>query len=260
MFRYPGGKTKLKKQIRDSIKGYYDKYDCWVDCRYVEPFFGGGAIGRELFPHIKKIAINDYDIGVAMFWHSVINNHEELCDLVKEFIPTIDKFYEFKKFFLDKELRNEVLKNEKCSFVETGFMKMALHQISFSGLGVMSGGPLGGNKQQSKYKIDCRWNPSYIVKKVIKYHNVLCRNDIFRNTCCYDDFYVFLKKVIDKGDSFIYLDPPYYDKGPELYQFHFEEKKHKKLANFLEEIDVPWLLSYDCVEEIRELYSWAEMK
>jgi len=47
--------------------------------------------------------------------------------------------------------------------LDVGFKKLAIHQISYSGLGTKSGGPLGGKSQESIYKIDCRWSPKHIV-------------------------------------------------------------------------------------------------
>lgn len=260
MFRYPGGKSKLKKKIARIIGSYYYVEDCYETCCYVEPFFGGGAIGRELFNITSKVAINDYDIGVASFWHSIINSPDEMCNYVLKFKPSVEHFYEYKSIFLQENLRSIVLDEKKYPISYVGFMKMALHQISFSGLGVKSGGPLGGASQKSKYKIDCRWNPEYIKKKILKYHHKLKEINIFNNTCGYDDFFCFIEKVLNNYDqNFIYLDPPYYKKGPELYQFFFNGAQHKKLAKLLRKINCPWLLSYDYSEEIRELYKWAEI-
>ena len=49
--------------------------------------------------------------------------------------------------------------DDRGRIVDIGFKKLAIHQISYSGLGTMSGGPLGGAGQKSQYKIDCRWSP-----------------------------------------------------------------------------------------------------
>ena len=54
-----------------------------------------------------------------------------------------------------------------------GFMKIAVHQLSYSGLGLRSGGPLGGRSQASPYKIDCRWSPEYIYKKMMATRDIL---------------------------------------------------------------------------------------
>lgn len=57
---------------------------------------------------------------------------------------------------------------------------------------------------------------------------------------------------------FIYLDPPYYDKGPELYKFSMSHDDHVRLANALRNCKASWVLSYDDTKVIRELYSWAK--
>ncbi len=260
MFRYPGGKSRLKKKIVSIIESYYCNNSCYVSCRYVEPFMGGGSVGRQLFDLVQSVAINDYDIGIAAFWHSLINSPKKLCSFVRDFEPTVEAFYEFKNIFLDENLRDIVLNKQRYSLSYLGFMKIALHQISFSGLGVKSGGPLGGANQKSKYKIDCRWNSKNIENNIWKYSHKLSRIDIFNNTCLFDDFYVFVENVLKHSDqNFIYLDPPYYRKGPELYQFYFEVEHHKKMADMLRGINCPWLLSYDGVEEIREMYDWAKI-
>jgi DNA adenine methylase len=60
---------------------------------------------------------------------------------------------------------------------------------------------------------------------------------------------VFTRSV----DGFIYLDPPYFDKGKELYRHQIN---HVALAAVLRNMD-NWLLSYDAAEEVRELYNFA---
>jgi site-specific DNA-adenine methylase len=63
MIRYPGGKSKLShiiiSKIRQKIGFMDDKKDT-----YVEPFFGGGSIGLEIFKSgiISKICINIKDV------------------------------------------------------------------------------------------------------------------------------------------------------------------------------------------------------
>jgi len=258
MFRYPGGKSKLKKKIAPMIISYIYRDEDYRSCCYIEPFLGGGSVGRGLFDRIHKLAINDFDIGVAAFWDTVINNPDELCDLVGNFKPTTEDFYKFKSIFLQDNLRDMVLIKNKYSLPYLGFMKMALHQISYSGLGVKSGSPLGGINQASAYKIDCRWSPKYLENNIWKLHKKLKNKDIFGKTCFHDDFCVFIDNVLEQSDhNFIYLDPPYYEKGPELYQFSFDVDDHNRLAEKLKTVNCPWLLSYDCSEEIREIYDWA---
>jgi len=242
-FRYPGGKKKLKEQIVPKLirlsKG------C---SQYVEPFMGGGSITVEILKKfsIFKYWLNDIDVGISSLWNSIIFNPAELKKLVISFIPSTEKFYEYKEYFL----------NDPLPSVDTGFKKIALHQISYSGLGVKSGGPLGGRNQLSKYTIGCRWSPYYICKQIDYFHNLLYplhKNIIISNL---DFEQLFINNPLK---SVYYLDPPYYVKGSELYQHSFLIEDHERLANLLKKTEHNWLLSYDDCPEIRELYSWAKI-
>ena len=57
--------------------------------------------------------------------------------------------------------------------------------------------------------------------------------------------------------SLLYLDPPYYVKGNDLYQHGFTVDDHRRLADALRETEHAWVLSYDDCPEIRRLYEWA---
>ncbi len=252
-FRYPGGKSKLRNQITNKL----NLLSTEKGLEYREPFFGGGSIGLRLLQDkadLSKIWVNDFDPGVASLWTSLIRHPDQLKFWVKKFTPSVAKFDEFKN---ELTQNNPVLNTEK-QIVEFGFKKLAIHQISYSGLGTKSGGPLGGRDQKSDYKIDCRWSPDYICKKIdalnIKFKKLSVRND-----CCTQlDFSDLINDT--KMDALIYLDPPYYDKGNDLYQCGFQEKDHIRLADCLKKTKHKWLLSYDDCKEVRDLYKWANIE
>jgi DNA adenine methylase len=54
----------------------------------------------------------------------------------------------------------------------------------------------------------------------------------------------------------IYLDPPYYVKGRDLYYDFYQHEDHKNVATFVAKklIRQRWVVSYDNVRPIRELY------
>lgn len=69
----------------------------------------------------------------------------------------------------------------------------------------------------------------------------------------------FLKDLKGKG-KFVYLDLPYYVKGKSLYLDYYSEKDHYLLAKYLKSTNkFKWILSYDNVEAIRNLYSDYEL-
>ena len=253
-FRYPGGKRKLTSQIMPTIEKLHKERS---GNGYSEPFFGGGAVGIEFMKNrneIDSISINDKDIGLSCLWTCVIKYPEELKRKILRFKPSIDGYYAAKIKLLAVEERDE--DNAFC--LQYGFMKLAIHQISYSGLGTKSGGPLGGKEQKSKCKIDSRWSPLTICKKIDALHAMFASKSIAKNSCTCLDF----EEVIARQDSntLMYLDPPYYAKGNALYQHGFLEEDHRRLANLLNDSNAPWVLSYDDCETIRELYEWANIQ
>jgi DNA adenine methylase len=158
-----------------------------------------------------------------------------------EYRPKVEDFYEF---------RNDLLNDRGDAF-----KKLVIHQISYSGLGTKSGGPLGGKKQKSKYKIDCRWSAEYICKEIDMSHRLLNK---FETKLSSQDFSVLLQDT--DSSMLIYLDPPYYVKGNELYSVQFSEDDHERLADMLKEVKCKWVLSYDKNDRVLELYKWARIE
>jgi DNA adenine methylase len=263
-FRYPGGKSKLRNQIVSRL----DTITNGNNIEYREPFFGGGSIGLKVLQDntlIKKLWINDKDLGISCLWTSLIQCPDLLKKLVKKFKPSIQKFDDFKTKLTASELPEPKTHDEIAEF---GFMKLAIHQISYSGLGTMSGGPLGGRKKENvagrgmtdevKYPIDCRWSPDYICKKIDQLHAKMLGLSIRNNRCTCLDFADVINDT--QNDAVIYLDPPYFVKGNDLYQHGFTEKDHYRLAVALKNTKHQWVLSYDDCPEIRKLYQWAKIE
>lgn len=243
-FRYPGGKSKLAKQILPKI---HNGFHVGSGCRgYREPFFGGGSIGLKVAEHdLSSLWINDYDFGIYSIWYSVINRYKELKSLINSFSPSVDQFYVIK----EKLSSSDTILNWKDDVLLYGFYKIVIHQLSYSGLGTKSGGPLGGKDQKSKYDISCRWSPKHMCKKIDDYNSILSSKHV-KVTCC-----DFSELLMDTDGSLIYLDPPYYKKGNELYQFSFSQEDHVRLSKLLLNIKTPWILSYDDCPEIEDMYS-----
>ena len=61
-------------------------------------------------------------------------------------------------------------------------------------------------------------------------------------------------------DLFIYLDPPYVEKGSSLYKNSFEMKDHISLCNAIKELDNKWFVTYDNNDLIKDLYSEYTLK
>jgi len=240
LFRYPGGKSKLIKQIiklsEDSIRN---------SSIYIEPFFGGGSIGLyvlENYNNIEHFILNDKDSDLVNLWNGVINVPQELIKLIEEYIPSVESFYKFKE-----ELENGLEKDLLLS----GFKKLAVQQLSYSGLGCKAGGPIGGVSQKSDYKVDCRWSPKYLKKNILRFHELFLKRGV------YEIFNVDFKDCLINNnykEVFSYLDPPYYVKGNDLYVNGFTTKDHETLGKILKDHKGNWALSYDKADFIEGLY------
>lgn len=247
LIRYPGGKGKLRKQI---LKYFPYEMTCPLVAQsarwsYHEPFMGSGEMAFTLMedlPPSTRIFLSDVDYHLICLWQSVKNCPDELIGKIRSFTPAAAKFYEFKEQDGSRDMDP----------VRAGFQKLALHRMSFSGLGYMAGGPLGGRNQNSDlYRVDCRWNVNRICRLVLKIHKLMSKFD------CLDistgSFDKNLAKMTSR--SFAYLDPPYYVKGPELYRYSMDDAMHLKLRDVLMISPGHWVLSYDDAPIIRELYS-----
>lgn len=68
LVKYRGGKSRELSEFRQFIPNEYE--------RYIEPFFGGGAVFFDLEP--EHAIINDINTKLMNFYAEVRNNYDEL--------------------------------------------------------------------------------------------------------------------------------------------------------------------------------------
>lgn len=68
----------------------------------------------------------------------------------------------------------------------------------------------------------------------------------------------FIEKILLKTDKerlFVFLDPPYYKQGKNLYTNFFQYKDHENLSVTIKKMDdYFWIMTYDNEPEILEIY------
>jgi DNA adenine methylase len=237
--RYPGGKAKLAGFIKSLLE-----QNQLLDGEYVEPYAGGAAIGLELLFHeyVSRIHINDVSKPIHAFWKSVLDHTEDLCRLVVKTPLTVAAW--------DKQKR--ILGNA-CNHgtVELGFATFFLNRTNRSG--ILNGGIIGGRDQTGPWKIDARFNVKELVRRI---ESIARMRNRIRLT--QQDALIFLKAGVSKwpAETLVYLDPPYYEKGRDLYYDFYEHEDHEGVADFITEniVRQRWIVSYDNVKPIRELY------
>lgn len=251
LIRYPGSKEKLAKKIISHFP-WEMSFPLWMDrnhWEYREPFFGAGAIGLKILAMLPPSCtawINDKDYALICLWQVVLNDIDNLIEKIGGCEPTVDKFYKYREEDGKKDLDP----------LELGFRKLVLHQTSFSGLGYKSGGPLGGRNQNNPfYTVGCRWSKANLIHNAVESHKILRGVANLKITC--KDF----EELIDnRSGVFLYLDPPYIEKGEDLYKYNMSHDDHVRLCRLLQSTPNNWVLSYDDHPIIRKLYSsWTKI-
>ena len=92
-----------------------------------------------------------------------------------------------------------------------------------------------------------------LINKIYEYRNQI---DVTNENA--EDFIKRIDQYYD--DLFIYLDPPYVEKGSSLYKNSFEMKDHISLCNAIKELDNKWFVTYDNNDLIKDLYSEYTLK
>jgi Site-specific DNA methylase len=237
--RYPGGKAKLAEYVKSLMTA-----NRLIDGEYVEPYAGGSAIALELLFHeyVSRIHINDISRPVHAFWKSILEDTEEFCRLVLKKPLTVAQWDKQKKVLCNPDDHGHV---------ELGFAMFFLNRTNRSG--ILNAGIIGGRDQTGPWKIDARYNAKELVRRIDAIARMRDRIKLTRQ-----DALKFLKAGISRWpkETLIYLDPPYYVKGRDLYYDFYEHKDHKRIADFINgsAIQQKWIVSYDNVEPIRELY------
>lgn len=233
--RYPGGKAFLFPFFDDVIKE-----NGLEKITYVEPFAGGAgaALALLLSEKVDRIVINDLDKAIYAFWKSAIFDSAKF---IKKIHSTPVTIKEWKK-------QKAVYSNPKAGRFELGFATFFLNRTNTSG--ILDGGPIGGIKQKGEYKINARFNKEKLAERIYRVSLYKNKISIFNK-----DGLELINNYLNKKNTFIYLDPPYFEKGSSLYLNHYKKENHEALAKKLNQNpDAFWLLTYDNKKEIKSLY------
>lgn len=240
--RYPGGKTKISPLVKLIIEKLQ------INGTYIEPFAGGAGVALNLLFDgvIENIIINDYDKAIYSFWRAIKEDGWKFIDLIEKTPINIDEWKKQKQIYLDS----------KCYSVELAFAAFYLNRTNRSG--ILTAGPIGGYKQDGNYKIDVRFNKEKMIRKISNIIEKKKNISVFNK-----DIRSFISNVIPKYDNnaFVYFDPPYYNKGQQLYKNFLNSVDHQEIAKSIREnLHCPWIVSYDNVEDIKRMYDGYLLK
>jgi DNA-methyltransferase len=239
--RYPGGKSRLVVFIKSIIEQNYLKGGT-----YIEPFSGGAAIALALAidGYMERIVINDYDRSIYAFWYSILHYTDAFIDKIRNTPLSLKEWHTQRIIQLDKQ---------NTDLFDLGFSTFFLNRTNRSG--ILKAGVIGGLNQTGPYKIDARYNKEKLIERIriIAQHK---NKFILHNENAINLLHRY-RNISRK--NLIYLDPPYYEKGRELYVNFFKESDHIELSKTIQQRDnMNWVITYDNHSFINNLYTNAK--
>ena len=183
---------------------------------------------------VDYVILHDADRGVSGFWAIALRYPNVFIEKIKSVELSVEEW----------ERQRELYRNGNC--LEAGFAAFYLNRVNYSG--ILSANPIGGLDQSGKNKIDARFNREELIKKI---ETLATKRDRVGVTA--QSFQYFIP-AFDKTPTLLYVDPPYWKQGDKLYPCRMKRAEHVLLRDLLAASESPWILSYDDVPEIRELY------
>ncbi|ERT60780.1 DNA adenine methylase [Megasphaera vaginalis (ex Srinivasan et al. 2021)] len=242
ILRYPGGKTQLAKFVEHLI--HLNNLNSPIYC---EPFSGGSGVSMELLlsNKVDSIILNDYDVAIYSVWYAVLHESERLIHDILTTPITMTEWIN------QKSIYDKLRENQTYDY-RLAFSTLFLNRTNRAG--IITGGPIGGYEQNSKYKLNCRFNKDALAKKVA---DISAQRDRIRLYML--DAKELIHNVllnISPKYLFTFFDPPYYTQGQLLYKNSFKHDDHVFLYNAIREMDLyHWITTYDHCDKIAEIYS-----
>lgn len=243
--RYPGSKVR----ITEMVAGLLER-NLLVGSHLYEPFAGGAAVSIGLLTagFVPSATWIERDPMIYAFWRITKEQPEALIDRMMRGKVTLPAW---KRMLAMRAVKRPT----KANMLELGYAGLFFNRTCFSG--IVGAGPIGGMTQSSPYKIDCRFNKKDLAESIRKCSVVLQKVDIV-----FGDGIAYLKENCLRmaPHSVVYIDPPYVTNGHKLYRHHFSNEQHELLADAVNDLRVPWLMSYDNHDLIRDLYVGEQAK
>lgn len=238
--RYPGGKTSLAPVMSAVMDA-----NGLTSPLIAEPYAGGAGASLSLLfsERVSSILINDFDYRIFSFWWSVLNETDRFLEKVRKISLSIREW---------KNQRAIYRNARKHKRFDVGFASFYLNRTNRSGI-LINGGPIGGFAQRSEWGLDARFTRPALadrIERIAAYRDRIETSNLDALT-----FVHSVTKKYSNKELFLYLDPPYYEKGRELYFSYYGHEDHVAVGKGLRlSRHLNWIVTYDDVPAIREIY------
>ena len=224
-FRYPGG----KHYAIDLLRPFWEAVP---HDEYREPFAGGATVFFNK-PPVKFNWLNDLDHEL-MIAYRIMSDPVQRAQLIGLVSAEVASKERWKEMFLF----------QPRTALEVAYKYFYLNRTSFSGKLVS---PAWGYRPKRSLPPE-RWheriNP--------------CGEKLENVTTTTGDFTEVISAPAREKSVLMYVDPPYFAPPKKKhYRNGFELEDHQRLSNRLRETNHKFFLTYDDVDEVRQLYHWA---
>lgn len=236
LLKWAGGKTQLLQELLPKLPKKYG--------RFIEPFFGGGALYFAVQPSAAVIA--DSNPELVNLYQSVASNVDKVIACLAQHKNTEEEFYkvrsqDWRKLTPEKAAARTIFINRTCF--------NGLYRVNKSGQ---------FNVPYGKYV-----NPRILDEGGLRSASIV----LSRSTILCGDYKEVLRDYARPGD-FVFLDPPYlpisaYSDFKRYTKEQFYEEDHRELAaeiNRLHELGCHVILTNSNHPLVHELYGRYEMQ
>lgn len=237
LLRYPGGKSRLVNFVATQLRPDRCR-------RLVSPFAGGGSVELALLKagYVDELILNDLDSALMALYETTLYHPVELIDRLKN-VQVTPKLAQQAKLIITSGQFSGISRGDLAWYY------LVNNRTSYSG--IYNAGLLGG---QNIDKLLARWRPRELIRRVRE--QTAMRNHI---TLLNQPAEQVIDQYAYGRSTTFYIDPPYIAKGPELYQYHFDDHaQHLQLIQQLQSLvnegsgnDV--LLFYDNDDWLKQL-------
>jgi DNA adenine methylase len=233
--RYPGGKWRLAGCFERVIASNFARPPV-----YAEPYAGGASLALSLLfsNAVSHVYLNDLDPAIHAFWTGVLRHNSEFCRFIERVPVTPTEW---------RKQRRVYAAGLAAGPLALGLATFFLNRTNHSG--ILNGGMIGGKQQRGEWKLDARFNRPELIRRIQKIFAFKNRIDLH----C-QDAADFLREQKFRKRTLVYLDPPYYEAGRELYLNAYDPDDHARVRDCALSLRCPWIVSYDDVRQIRKLY------
>lgn len=232
--RYPGGKARLAPFFARLLEEQPDPPSI-----YAEPFAGGAGAALQLLfeERVSRVMINDLNPGIAAFWRAVTEHSDEFAEIVEKMEVTLDTWSWARDTYASR--------GSALSDLDLGMATFFLNRCNRSG--ILHARPIGGMRQDGKWKIDARFNRTALAQRIRRIGDYRTRISVSELNAI-----DFIAKVddLDPAEVLMYVDPPYLGQGDALYMNSLSLPDHEALAVSLNASRARWVLTYDADDRV----------